>query len=155
MHRLDFAFVHSYAAEPESIAVPVVLKSGVNSVRLSASIDTGATFCIFRTELTEALGLPLEGGSRKRFRTANSVFDAFGHEVEISVLGVTTYSTVYFLPIRRSTRTSWGVSAGWIASGLGWLNTTANSTSRLTAASDFANYSLFASIQRSRSFRSK
>jgi predicted aspartyl protease len=96
MYRLDFAFAHSYAAEAEGIAVPVVLKSGVNSVRLSASIDTGATFCIFRTELAEALGVPLEGGSPKRFRTANSVFDAFGHEVEISVLGVTTYSTVYF-----------------------------------------------------------
>ena len=96
MYRLDFAFTHSYAAEPEGIAVPLVLKSGVNSVRISASIDTGATFCIFRSELAEALGLPLEGGSRKRFRTANSVFEAFGHEVEISVLGVTTYSTVYF-----------------------------------------------------------
>jgi predicted aspartyl protease len=96
MYRLDFAFAHSYAAEPEGIAVPVVLKSGVNSVRLSASIDTGATFCIFRAELAEALGLPLESGNRKRFRTANSVFDAFAHEVEISVLGVTTYSTVYF-----------------------------------------------------------
>jgi predicted aspartyl protease len=35
----------------------VVLRVGENSVRLAASIDTGATFCIFRNELAEALGL--------------------------------------------------------------------------------------------------
>ena len=32
----------------------------------------------------------------QRFRTANSGFEAFGHEVEISVLGMTTHSMVYF-----------------------------------------------------------
>jgi len=32
----------------------------------------------------------------KRFRTANSSCEAFGHEVEISVLGVTTVLIVYF-----------------------------------------------------------
>jgi hypothetical protein len=32
----------------------------------------------------------------KRFRTANSSFEAFEHEVEITALGVTTFSTVYF-----------------------------------------------------------
>ena len=96
MYNLEFAAVHSYATEQEGISVPVVLKSGENSVQLSAGVDTGATFCIFRSELAEALGLALSNGNRKRFRTANSSFEAFGHEVELSVLGVTTYSTVYF-----------------------------------------------------------
>jgi hypothetical protein len=31
-----------------------------------------------------------------RFRTANSAFEAFGHEVEISVLGIVTNALVYF-----------------------------------------------------------
>lgn len=31
-----------------------------------------------------------------RFRTANSGFEAYGHEVEISLLGVLTESMVYF-----------------------------------------------------------
>ena len=31
-----------------------------------------------------------------RFRTANSSFDAYGHEVDIGVLGVATHSLVYF-----------------------------------------------------------
>lgn len=65
-------------------------------VRLAASIDTGASFCVFGSEIAEALGLTLENGVRMRFRTANSVFDAFGHEVEISVLGLTTNAVVYF-----------------------------------------------------------
>ncbi len=33
---------------------------------------------------------------RLRFRTANSSFDAYGHEVEIDVLGIATKSLVYF-----------------------------------------------------------
>lgn len=72
------------------------MKSGANRVRLAASIDTGATFCLFRAELATELGLDLPSGELKRFRTANSNFEAYGHEVELSVLGLTTYSIVYF-----------------------------------------------------------
>ena len=72
------------------------MKAGENSVRLAASIDTSATFCIFRNELADALSLDPANATLKRFRTANSSFEAFGHQVEISVLGVTTVSTVYF-----------------------------------------------------------
>ena len=96
MYQIEFITVHSYGSEREGISVPVVLKAGENSVRLAASIDTGATFCIFRNELAEALGLDPANATLKRFRTANSSFKALGHEVEISVLGVTTVSTVYF-----------------------------------------------------------
>jgi hypothetical protein len=96
VYQIEFTTVHSYGNERQGISVPVVLTAGENSVRLAAGIDTGATFCIFRTELAEALGLDPANATLKRFRTANSTFEAFGHEVEISVLGVTTFSTVYF-----------------------------------------------------------
>ena len=96
MYQIAFSAVHSYSSDREGITVPVVLKAGENSVRLAASIDTGATFCIFRNELAEALGLDPENAAVKRFRTANSSFEAFGHEVEVTALGVTTFSTVYF-----------------------------------------------------------
>lgn len=96
MYRLDFDTLHSYATERLGISVPLVLKSGDKSVRLAASIDTGATFCLFRAELAMAIGLDLTSGERKRFRTANSNLDAFGHEVELSALGLTTVSMVYF-----------------------------------------------------------
>lgn len=96
MYQIEFTTAFSYGNEREGISVPVVLKADANSVRLAASVDTGATFCIFRNELAEALGLDPANASLKRFRTANSSFEAFAHEVEISVLGVTTFSTVYF-----------------------------------------------------------
>ncbi len=78
--------------------MPVVLRSGVNEVQVAASVDTlGASFCVFGTEITaEALGLDLTSGIRKRFRTANSEFDAYGHGVELHALGVATHSLIYF-----------------------------------------------------------
>lgn len=47
MHRLTFTEKHSYANDENGVALPVVLRSGENTVRLAASIDTGATFCLF------------------------------------------------------------------------------------------------------------
>ena len=113
MYQIDFTTIHSYSSEREGISVPVVLKAGENSVRLAASIDTGATFCIFRNELADALGLGSANATLKRFRTANSSFEAFGHEVEISVLGVTTVSTVYFFADASINRNVLG-RVGWL-----------------------------------------
>jgi hypothetical protein len=96
MHQLEFTHVYDYSGEDESIVVPVILRIGARQVRLAASVDTGASFCLFGAEVAEALGLTLERGDRMRFRTANGGFEAFGHEVEISVLGVATNSMVYF-----------------------------------------------------------
>ena len=90
-----------------------MLKSGENSVQLSAGVDTGATFCIFRSELAEALGLALTSGNRKRFRTANSSLEAFGHEVELSVLGVTSQSTVSFFADAEINKNVLG-RVGWL-----------------------------------------
>jgi hypothetical protein len=70
--QIEFTSTHSYGSEREGISVPVVLKAGENSVRLAANIDNGATFCLFRNELAEALGLDPANSTLKRFRTANS-----------------------------------------------------------------------------------
>ena len=96
MHQLDFTRVYDYPRDAESVAIPVALRSGVNQVRVAASVDTGASFCLFGTEIAETLGLDLTSGILKRFRTANSGFEAYGHEVELTVLGVATQSIVYF-----------------------------------------------------------
>ena len=96
MHQLEFTHIYDYSSEDESVVVPVVLGVGGKQVRLAASIDTGASFCVFGAEIAEALGLVLDRGVRMRFRTANSAFEAFGHEVEISVLGVVANATAYF-----------------------------------------------------------
>ncbi len=96
MFRLDFARVHSYANDEDGVALPTTLRFGSNSVRVVASVDTGASFCLFAGEIADSLGIDLRSGESKRFRTANSSLEAFGHEIEISTMGVTTYSMVYF-----------------------------------------------------------
>jgi len=93
---LEFSQVYSYAGREESIVVPVLLSVGEKRVGLAASIDTGASYCLFSAEIADALGLVLERVLPMRFRTANSQFQAFGHEVDVSVLGIGTRSAVYF-----------------------------------------------------------
>jgi predicted aspartyl protease len=65
VYQIEFTTVHSYGSERQGISVPVVLKAGENGLRLAASIDTGATFCIFRNELAQALGLDLANSTPK------------------------------------------------------------------------------------------
>jgi len=96
MFELEFARGYDYSGEDGSIVIPVVLRNGANEVRLAASVDTGASFCVFGTEIADALGLDLVSGVRKCFRTANSVFDAYGHELELHVLGLATHSLIHF-----------------------------------------------------------
>lgn len=96
MHQLEFAHFYDYSGDAESVVLPVVLRSGSKLMRVAASVDTGASFCLFGAEIAEALGLELESGIPQRFRTANSSFHAFGHEVELTVMGVSTSSLVYF-----------------------------------------------------------
>jgi hypothetical protein len=96
MYQLKFTRVHDYSSVDEGIVIPVVLRAGANQVPVAASVDTGASFCVFGTEIAEALALDLTSGIRKRFRTANSGFEAYGHEVELIVFGVATQATVYF-----------------------------------------------------------
>ena len=96
MYPLEFHARHSYRTERVGISVPVTLKSGDKSVQIEASIDTGAAFCVFRADIANALGLDPLDGAFQTFHTANSTFGAFGHEVELAVLGVTTFSMGYF-----------------------------------------------------------
>src|SRR5882724_8731597 len=96
MHQLTFTRVHAYASLDGSITVPVALRFGAKLADLVASLDAGASHCLFETAYAAELGLDLSNGVLTRFRTANSNFDAYGHEVEIEVLGIITHSLVYF-----------------------------------------------------------
>ena len=51
MYQLEFARVYDYSGEAESIVIPVVLRSAANEIHVAASVDTGASFCVFRTEI--------------------------------------------------------------------------------------------------------
>jgi hypothetical protein len=83
---------HSYAGRDASITVPVVLQSGKIMAHLLASLDTGASHCLFEGAYAAELGLELTSGILTRFRTANSTFEAYGHEIVVDVLGIVTHS---------------------------------------------------------------
>ena len=94
--RLEFTEVHSYSGADSGIGVPTVLRCGRNTVDLVATLDTGASHCLFEQAYALQLELDVASGIRKRFRTANSSFEAFGHEVSVEVFGIVTWSLVYF-----------------------------------------------------------
>lgn len=114
MYQLEFSTRHSYGDERVGITVPVVLKAGSAIVRLTAAVDTGASFCLFRREVATALGLDVERGLLRKFRTANSIFEAYEHEVDLSVLGVATHSAVYFFADESINKNVLGRAGGWI-----------------------------------------
>ena len=113
MYQLEFARVYDYSGGEDSVVIPVVLRSGANEVQVAASVDTGASFCLFGSEIAEALGFDLTSGMRKRFRTANSSFDAYGHGVELHALGVATHSFIYFFADPMIDRNVLG-RTGWL-----------------------------------------
>jgi hypothetical protein len=113
MHQLSFTRAHSYTGRDRGISVPVVLRSGAKLADLVATLDTGASHCLFEGEYADELGLELTSGVLTRFRTANSTFDAYGHEVEINVLGIVAQSLVYFF-VEPSIRKNVLGRLGWL-----------------------------------------
>jgi hypothetical protein len=94
--RISFAKRHSYAGPGDTIRVPVVLRSGEETINLAANLDTGAAYCLFERSYAEALSIDVERGVPMNFATANSHFKAFGHEVSISTLDIEIHTLVFF-----------------------------------------------------------
>ena len=94
--RISFAKRHSYAGPGDTISLPVVLRSGQETISLVANVDTGAAHCLFERSYAEALGIDVERGVPMNFATANSRFEAFGHEVTIGTLDIEVHSLVFF-----------------------------------------------------------
>ena len=97
----------------EGITIPAVLKNGRNKIELLAKIDTGASDCLFERAYGEALGLQVEEGARRTYSTANSRFEAYGHEIAVEVLGAQTTATVYFFKDSNIERNVLG-RRGWL-----------------------------------------
>jgi hypothetical protein len=95
-YELRFSERHTYDSRHTGIRVPAVLKTADRRIELLANVDTGASDCLFERAYGEALGLRIEEGVRNTYATANSRFEAYGHEVAIQVLGTETIATVYF-----------------------------------------------------------
>lgn len=97
-YDLTFDETHDYSrSDPRAgIAVPVTLSAGGAAAHLTASVDTGASFCIFERGYGELLGLDIEAGELEVLGTATGTFKAYGHSVTLSILGNSFDVMVYF-----------------------------------------------------------
>ncbi|MGA2591541.1 MAG: aspartyl protease family protein [Bryobacteraceae bacterium] len=111
--RVSFAKQHSYAGLGDSVALPVVLRSGQERIDLVASLDTGAAYCLFQRSYAEVLGIEVERGVPMSFATANSRFEAYGHEVMIGTLDIEVYSLVFFFAEGKIVKNVLG-RRGWL-----------------------------------------
>lgn len=112
-HQMKFQKEYVYDTRDVGITLPVVLSYGDQEVEFLAKVDTGADYCIFKREHGEALGLTIEQGDRLIFNTVTGSFEAYGFEINISVLGISFYSNVYFAADHNHPRNVLG-RQGWI-----------------------------------------
>lgn len=96
MPSLNFELLHQYDAGKSGITIPVALRVGSEPIKVRAKLDTGSTFCIFRREIGEELGLVIEDGTLETVATATGSFTAYGHSLMLEVLGFELEVVVYF-----------------------------------------------------------
>ncbi len=113
MEIIEFAETYDYDTRLVGITVPVFLFDGQKTVEFKAKIDTGSSFCIFERKNGERLGIEIESGEEIRISTATDDFTAYGHELTMLVLGIETYTKVYFAKEEWFTRNVLG-RQGWL-----------------------------------------
>lgn len=94
--HLDETHDYGHSDPRAGVTVPVTLDAGGAAAHLTASVDTGASFCIFERGYGELLGLDVEAGELEVFGTATGTFKAYRHPVTLSVLGNSFDTMVYF-----------------------------------------------------------
>jgi hypothetical protein len=94
---VNFDIVYQFNTMESGITVPVDLICVDHQVSFRAKIDTGSTDCIFERKHGENLQIDIESGEEVYFGTAIGRFQAFGHELTLSVLGLEFYTKVYFI----------------------------------------------------------
>lgn len=96
MIQLTFTDEFIYPDSSDGITIPTLLRSGDRAITDTAKVDTGAEVCLFRREIGEELGLPLEQGLPVTLRSLAGPVEAFGHEVTIQTGNFSFQSFVYF-----------------------------------------------------------
>lgn len=111
MPIIDFAIEHTYT--DDRIVVDVELRAA-RSTRALAHVDTGAENCLFQADYADLIGLNLEDGELKQFSPAGGgSIRAYGHYVNLTVLGCSVDSLVYFTDHPQFTRNVLG-RHGWL-----------------------------------------
>jgi hypothetical protein len=109
----DELYDYSRSSPRDGIPLSVTLSAGNSAVHLTASLDTGASNCIFERGYGELLGLDVDAGEPLVFRTATSTFKAFGHAVPLSTRGCSLDVIVYFAALEGFGRNVLG-RHGWL-----------------------------------------
>lgn len=73
---LPFDYSYHYPDHPDGVLIPVSLESGQIFHKTFASIDPGASVCLFSREIGELLGLDIEQGLYTRLSTLTGGLDA-------------------------------------------------------------------------------
>jgi hypothetical protein len=114
VETLTFVVKHKYSASDAGVEVPIGLKvDDTRRVRFLAKVDTGAADCIFQRDYAEQLGIIVENGSLKTFRTAAGSLEAYGHTVLLSCFDWEFEAMVYFAASPDHPRNVVG-RAGWL-----------------------------------------
>ncbi len=95
-HNLTFELSYEYDSTKGGIWLPTYLTVGGSTIDCEAKVDTGSEYCLFQRELGEDLGLTIESGQQITLRSLNGITRAYGHEVQLSTLGLAFDVTVYF-----------------------------------------------------------
>ena len=94
---MAFDHCYNYAdSETGELYVPITVSATARSIEVEAVFDTGAEYCVFERGVAERLGLDVESGSRKRFRTVAGRFDTYEHPVVLNTLGIEFETYVCF-----------------------------------------------------------
>jgi len=113
-HTLTFSSLFEYDTNKTGITIPLKLTHGNRQTTLLAKLDTGSSFCIFRRERGEALGLEIEHGYLQRIALADGFsFAVYRHDVTISALGFELDVMVYFAADYAFSREVLG-QQGWL-----------------------------------------
>lgn len=112
---LSFRRDHDYSGDASgAVSIPVTLRHGNNAVELIPRVDTGATYCVFKYEHGDKLGLVIEEGIPLTIQTpAGGQIPTFGHEVTIECLEYSFTSLVYFAAMEGFDRDVLG-RHGWL-----------------------------------------
>ena len=111
-HQLSFVVRHDYSAS-SAIIIPARLRVGNLFTDADAYLDTGSTFCVFKRDYADVLGLDLEAGDSIRINTATGTFTAYGHALTLETLGYSFDTAIYFAAHEAFARNVLG-RRGWL-----------------------------------------
>ena len=111
--QLSFTRRAAYSSIAPGINLETTLRFGESYINCDAKVDTGAEVCLFQRAIGEALGIPIEDGSKKSSETLTGVLSSYGHEVILEVLGLQIQTVVYFAESGEVRRNLLG-RQGWL-----------------------------------------